>query len=154
MKSECSGWSVERESVERKSVERKSVRAWSVATMPSRSTLHALRSDAPTLPAPDARQRKSAAAGGADGFVLIMVLVVVLLASMVVTSLMFVLTAEQMAAAAGNSGEQARATAMSGLYRALRAAAEADPGSTEWQDNPAVFRDQLVCDDGAQKWYF
>jgi DNA uptake protein ComE-like DNA-binding protein len=83
-----------------------------------------------------------------------MVLVVVLLASMVVTSLMFVLTAEQMAAAAGNSGEQARATAMSGLYRALRAAAEADPGSTEWQDNPAVFRDQLVCDDGAQKWYF
>jgi DNA uptake protein ComE-like DNA-binding protein len=102
----------------------------------------------------DARQRKSAAAEGTDGFVLIMVLVVVLLASMVVTSLMFVLTAEQMAAAAGNSGEQARATAMSGLYRALRAAAEADPGSTEWQDNPAVFRDQLVCDDGAQKWYF
>ncbi len=57
-----------------------------------------------------------------------MVLVVVLLASMVVTSLMFVLTAEQMAAAAGNSGEQARATAMSGIYRALRAVAEADPG--------------------------
>jgi hypothetical protein len=83
-----------------------------------------------------------------------MVLVVVLLASMVVTSLMFVLTAEQMAAAAGNSGEQARATAMSGVYRALRAAAEAEPGSTEWQDNPAVFRDQLVCDDGVQKWYF
>ena len=89
-----------------------------------------------------------------EGFVLIMVLVGVLLASMVVASLMFVLTAEQMAAAAGNSGEQARATAMSGLYRALRVAAEAEPGSTDWQDNPAVFRDQLVCDDGVQKWYF
>jgi DNA uptake protein ComE-like DNA-binding protein len=83
-----------------------------------------------------------------------MVLVVVLLSSMVVASLMFVLSAEQMAAAAGNSGEQARATAMSGIYRALRAAADAEPGATEWQDNPAVFRDQLVCDDGVQKWYF
>ncbi|MGO8676999.1 MAG: ComEA family DNA-binding protein [Limisphaerales bacterium] len=89
-----------------------------------------------------------------DGFVLLMVLVVVMLASMVVTSLMFVLTAEQTAAAAGNSGEQARAAALSGIYTAMRAAAEASPGSTDWQDNPAVFRDQLVCDDGVQKWYF
>jgi len=97
---------------------------------------------------------KSTAAGGSGGFVLIMVLVVVLLSSMVVASLMFVLSAEQMAAAAGTSGEQARATAMSGIYRALRAAAEAEPGATEWQDNAAVFRDQLVCDDGVQKWYF
>jgi hypothetical protein len=83
-----------------------------------------------------------------------MVLVVVLLASMVVTSLMFVLTAEEMGAAAGKSGEQARATALSGIYRVLRTVAEADPTSQEWQDNAAVFRDQLVCDDGAQKWYF
>ena len=88
------------------------------------------------------------------GFVLIMVLVVVLLASMVVASLMFVLTAEQMAAANGESGEQARAAAMSGVYQALRVAAEAEPGSTEWQDNPALFRDQLVCDEGGRQWYF
>ena len=88
------------------------------------------------------------------GFVLIMVLVVILLASMVVTSLMFVLTAEQMAAAAGNSGGQARATALSGIYRAMSAVAEADPAAADWQDNAAAFRDQLVCDDGAQKWYF
>ena len=97
---------------------------------------------------------KSTAAEGARGFVLIMVLVVVLLASMVVTSLMFVLTAEQMATANGQNGQQARAAALSGVYRALRAVAEADAGSTDWQDNPAVFRDQLVCDDGIQKWYF
>ncbi|HXP60369.1 MAG TPA: helix-hairpin-helix domain-containing protein [Dongiaceae bacterium] len=97
---------------------------------------------------------KSTAAEGAQAFVLIMVLVVVLLASMVVTSLMFVLTAEQMASATGKNGQQARAAALSGVYRALRAAAEAETGSTDWQDNPAVFRDQLVCDDGVQKWYF
>ncbi len=90
----------------------------------------------------------------AGGFVLIMVLVVILLASMVVTSLMFVLTAEQMAAAAGTDGEQARAVALSGVYQALRVAANAGPGSIDWQDNAAVFRDQLVSDDGAQKWYF
>jgi DNA uptake protein ComE-like DNA-binding protein len=88
------------------------------------------------------------------GFVLIMVLVVIMLASMVAASLLFVLSAEHTAAAAGTNGEQAWATAMSGVYQAMRIAGGATPGSTEWQDNPAVFSDQLVCDDGVRRWYF
>ncbi len=88
------------------------------------------------------------------GFVLIIVLVVVMLALMVATSLLFVLTTEHTAAAAGARGDQVRAAAMSGVWRALLAAADAASGASQWQDNPATFRDQLVYDDGVQKWYF
>jgi len=86
--------------------------------------------------------------------VLLIVLVVVMLASMVAASLLFVLSAEHVAAAAGERGEQAWTTAMSGVYQGLRVASEAAPGSLDWQDNPAVFQDQLVCDDGTERWYF
>jgi DNA uptake protein ComE-like DNA-binding protein len=89
-----------------------------------------------------------------DGFILVMVLVVVLLASMIAASLLFVMHAERAAAAAGSSSEQAWATAMSGVYHAMRVAASAEPGTTSWRDNPEVFRDQLVADDGVRKWYF
>ena len=89
-----------------------------------------------------------------DGFILVMVLVVVLLASMVAASLLFVLHAERAAAAAGSSSEQTWATAMSGVYHAMRVAASAESGTAGWRDNPATFRDQLVGDDGARKWYF
>jgi hypothetical protein len=88
------------------------------------------------------------------GFILIMVLVVVLLASMVAASLLFVLHAEHAAAAAGSSSEQSWAAAMSGVYHAMRVAASAEAGTTTWRDNPAIFRDQLVGDDGVHKWYF
>jgi hypothetical protein len=89
-----------------------------------------------------------------DGFILVMVLVVVLLASMIAASLLFVMHAERAAAAAGSNSEQSWATAMSGIYHAMRVAASAEPGTTAWRDNPAVFRDQFVGDDGVRKWYF
>lgn len=88
------------------------------------------------------------------GFVLLMVLVVIMLASMVAASLLFVLSAEHTAAAAGDSGEQARATAMSGVYQAMRAASDATPGSIDWQDNATLFRDQMVTEEGGRKWFF
>jgi hypothetical protein len=88
------------------------------------------------------------------GFILVIVLVVILLASMVAASLLFVLHAERAAAAAGSNSEQAWATAMSGVYHAMRVAASAEPGTGAWHDNPAIFRDQLVGDDGVRKWYF
>lgn len=88
------------------------------------------------------------------GFILILVLVVVMLASMVVGSLLFVLGADRTASAAGIGDQQAWAVAMSGINQAMRIAAAATPGSLDWQDNQAVFRDQLVCDDGATKWYY
>lgn len=90
----------------------------------------------------------------ARGFVLILVLVVIMMASMVAASLLFVLKAEQTSSAAGDSGEQAWAAAMSGVYQAMRAAADAEAGSVDWQDNPALFHDRLVYDDGGRKWYF
>ncbi len=92
--------------------------------------------------------------GRSGGFVLIIVLVVIMLASMVAASLLFVLSAEHTAAAAGERGEQSMATAMSGVYQGLRVAADWSSDSIEWQDNPAIFQDQLVCDDGLQRWYF
>ena len=54
-----------------------------------------------------------------------LVLVVIMMASMVAASLLFVLKAEQTSSAAGDSGEQAWAAAMSGVYQAMRAAADA-----------------------------
>lgn len=88
------------------------------------------------------------------GFVLIMVLVVIMLASMVAASLLFVLNAEHVASAASQGGEQAWATAMSGVYQAIRIAADPATEPVAWRENPTAFRDQLVSDDGVQKWYF
>jgi type II secretory pathway component PulK len=101
-----------------------------------------------------ARSIEPCCARGRGGFILVLVLVVIMLASMVAGSLLFVLRAERTASAAGISDQQAWATAMSGVYQAMRIAASSTPGTLDWQDNPNAFRDQLVCDDGASKWYF
>ena len=89
-----------------------------------------------------------------SGFVLIMVLVVVMLASMVAASLLYLQRSEKTAAAAGISGEQAWATAMSGVYKAMYVAAQATPESLAWRDDPASFNNHLVLDDGVNQWYF
>jgi DNA uptake protein ComE-like DNA-binding protein len=86
--------------------------------------------------------------------VLVAVLVVVLLASMVAVSLLFRLRAETVATAATAGTEQAWSAAMSGVEEAIRQVACAPPGSTDWQDNPRVFKDQFVYEDGSDRWYF
>ncbi len=85
---------------------------------------------------------------------LVAVLVVVMLLSMLVVSLLLRCKAETTATGASLGTEQAWAAAMSGVEEALRVAAAAAPGATDWQELPAAFRDRLVFDDGAEQWFF
>lgn len=98
------------------------------------------------------QDKRSTPAGG--GFVLLLVLVVVMLASMVAVSLMFLLGAEKTASATGWEGEQAWAVALTGLDRAIQVARRSAREEAAWRDNPAEFRDQLVHEDGLQRWFF
>jgi len=91
---------------------------------------------------------------GREGFVLVAVLVVVLLTSMVALSLLFRLRAEAVATAVTAGTEQAWSAAMSGVEEAMRQVASASSGVTDWQDNPRLFKDQFVYDDGSDRWYF
>ena len=90
----------------------------------------------------------------APAFILVGVLVLVMLLSMVVVSLLFRFKAADTAASASVGTEQAWAAAMSGVEEALRVAADALPGTTDWQQNPGAFRDRLVFEDGADRWFF
>ncbi|MBI5799207.1 MAG: general secretion pathway protein GspK [Verrucomicrobia bacterium] len=87
-------------------------------------------------------------------FILVGVLVLVMLLSMVVVSLLFRFNAEDTAASASVGTEQAWAAALSGVEEALRVASDALPGATDWQQNPGAFRDRLVFEDGADRWFF
>lgn len=100
--------------------------------------------------APTARQTRKPL----PGFALLAVLVFIMLLSMLTVSLMFRSRSDETAAHAGAGSEQAWAAAMSGVQWAMQAALSATNGSGDWQDNPAVFRDHLVFDDGSDRWYF
>src|SRR5262245_37038611 len=89
-----------------------------------------------------------------SGFVLLAVLVFIMLLSMVTISLLFVSRADETASNASAGQEQAWAVAMSGIEAAMRVAAEAPAGGLEWRDQPAVFRQQLVYEDGSDQWFF
>ena len=88
------------------------------------------------------------------GFILLGVLILVMLISMIAMSLMFRLRADETASAASSSGDQAFAAAMTGVQEAMRVVKDAKPGLTDWEDDPRTFRERLVFDDGADKWYF
>ena len=92
--------------------------------------------------------------GARGGFVLLAILVFIFLFSMLTVSLLFRSQGEETAAAAGTGSEQAWSAAMSGVEVALQVAAAAAPGSIDWQDNPAAFKQRLVYEDGADQWYF
>lgn len=89
-----------------------------------------------------------------QGFVLAAVLALVVLGSMVAVSALFRVQAEETASSAGSGSEQAWAAAMSGVAEAIRVAKQRLPGSLDWQDDPASFKDRLVLDDGSERWYF
>jgi len=86
--------------------------------------------------------------------VLVAVLVVTALAGMLAASLMFRMRAEVSASSAAAGGRQAFAAAMSGLQRALSVLQTSRHDLKIWYDNPQIFSNQLVCDDGADRWYF
>ena len=100
------------------------------------------------------------------GMVLVSVLIVTVLAAMVAAGLLFRVQAEISSSTASSNGEQAHAAALSGIQTAITLmttppedldepseyAALGDP--TLWHDNPDLFRNRLVYDDGANEWYF
>ena len=89
------------------------------------------------------------------GTILVVVLLMTAMAAMAAAGLMFRMRAEVTAAGAGaRRGEQAYAAAMSGIQRAIMLLQGARGNLELLQDNPDVFQSQLVCEDGANKWYF
>lgn len=93
--------------------------------------------------------------GGRErGFLLLAVLVIVMLASMVVLSLLFRLRAEQAGFQASMGTEQAWAAVNSGVQQAMHVVTSAPLDPSVWENNPALFRHQLVVDDGSDRWYF
>lgn len=99
--------------------------------------------------------------------ILIAVLVVIALGAMVAATLIFRMRAEVASASASDRGEQAMSAAMSGVNvarivvrqyvnaQAGDSATAADAGDAQsWMDNPQVFQNKLVVDDGANRWYF
>ena len=89
-----------------------------------------------------------------QGFVLLAVLVFILMLSMVTLSLLFSSQSEETAVNTTAGSEQAWSAAMSGVEESMRVAASANRGSADWQDNPALFRNRFIYDDGADQWYF
>jgi len=88
------------------------------------------------------------------GTILAAVLIVIAMASMVAVSLLYRMSAEVSASRAGADGQRAYLAAVSGLQQAI-AVLTAGAGDLEtWRDNPTVFRNQLVHDDGVNRWYF
>ncbi len=73
---------------------------------------------------------------------------------MISLSLLFRSRADEAAANSTTASEQAWAAAMSGVEEALRIVTNAPPGAIDWQDNPSMFRERLVYEDGSEQWYF
>jgi len=88
------------------------------------------------------------------GVVLVAVLLVTALVTMLAASLMFCMRAEVGASTAKMRGEQAYDAAMSGLVRASVVVRQSVADPRIWYDNPDIFQNQLVADDGANQWYF
>ncbi len=111
------------------------------------------------------------------GVILAAILVVTVLSAMIAAGVLFRIHAESSASVASSNGEQAYQSAMSGLQTVIAlfsppADAEgetiegvaipvmtfanpivlADP--TKWYDNPALFKNRLVSEDGANRWYY
>ncbi len=100
------------------------------------------------------RQRRSRRGVRCRGVVLITVMVVIGIVAISAASLLYRVNSEVIAASTAQRGEQASAAAYSGLQRAiaLLQAHRNDPDI--WYDNPELFQDQLVFEDGDERWYF
>ena len=81
-------------------------------------------------------------------------LVVLVLAALAAGALMYRAQAEITAAVAGARAHQAYAAAASGLEQAVAILKVHRADRAVWYDNPELFRARLVCDDGANRWYY
>ena len=88
------------------------------------------------------------------GMVLLAVLVIAAVAGMVAVTVMFRLRAEAAAGGGDVRATQARLAALSGINQAVAQLATTPYQPDRWQDNPTVFENQLVVDNGSNKWYF
>ena len=88
------------------------------------------------------------------GVVLVAVLLVTALVAVVAATLMFRMRAELATSTAKIRGEQAYNAALSGLSRTMSVVRTSAADQKIWFDNPDLFQNQLVADDGANRWYF
>jgi len=88
------------------------------------------------------------------GTILVAVIVIAAMTAMLAAGLMFRMLAEVKASGAGQRSVQAYAAVMSGIQKAFTALKQPDLSVDIWYDNPELFRNQFVCDDGANCWYF
>jgi type II secretory pathway component PulK len=88
------------------------------------------------------------------GTVLVAVLVIVAVAALAASALMYRSQAEITACVASSRRQQAYAAAMSGLRRVKAILEMARNDREMWYDNPELFQNQLVWDDGSVRWYF
>lgn len=89
-----------------------------------------------------------------SGTVIVMVMVVMAMAAVIAASLIFTVRAEIGACDAVSNGEQAYSAAISGLQHAMAVLAESRNDTATWHHNPETFRNQLVYEDGVNRWYF
>lgn len=88
------------------------------------------------------------------GTVMVAVLVVIALAALATAAVLFRAQTEITAAVSASRRQQAYATALSGLHRAVTVLEEAGSDRAIWYDNPDLFQAQLVSNDGVNSWYF
>ena len=92
--------------------------------------------------------------GTSRGVVLVAVLLVTALVALIAAGLIFRMRAEVATATADARGEQAYETAMSGVAAAMLVLHNSARDMTTWYDNPEVFQNQFVADDGSDRWFF
>jgi type II secretory pathway component PulK len=88
------------------------------------------------------------------GVVLVAVLVVTAMLALIAAGVLFRLRAEVAASAAQERGEQAYEAALAGVEFAVAVLKSAPADMALWDDNPEIFLNQFVADDGANRWYF
>ncbi|MFP4104929.1 MAG: helix-hairpin-helix domain-containing protein [Phycisphaerae bacterium] len=88
-----------------------------------------------------------------SGMIMYAVLVITALMMVITASLLFWVRAEQNASTVDSGREQAYQAAMSGL-REMITAVQTTGSASELRDEPDLFRDRLVMDDGVNRWYF
>ena len=88
------------------------------------------------------------------GMVLVAVLIVTALLTMIAAGIIFRMRAEVAASAGQRHGEQAYESAISGLHYAMAVLRDSANDMETWYDNPDIFQNQVVADDGANAWYF
>ncbi|MEE2615455.1 MAG: hypothetical protein VYC62_07655 [Verrucomicrobiota bacterium] len=89
-----------------------------------------------------------------SGIALVGVLIIIGLLSMISLSLMYRIQAGTTSSATTLSSEQAWAAALSGLDRSINVITDPTRSSQGRINNPTDFEQQLIYDDGIDKWYF